>query len=239
MTRKFVLLSAARSGTSLVTETLATHPDVLVHGEIFHERVDWHIHPEFAAVNDLSKRERQPVGFARDILSQNFGREVVGFKMWQSQSVAACDDVLGDPSIIKVVLERENRLAHMASRILAEESDVWNVRRKDRLDVHLRDRKICFSEEQFLQFVDFHDKLFAYYRLQAVGRVINVTYKDACRLHLDAVLAEFGLAPAQFETQTHKLYGSDILGRFEQSQHLLIREALARLGRPEWLREDI
>jgi len=151
-------------GNLLITETLASHPDILAHGEIFHEKVEWHIRAEFAAANDLSKRERDPVGFARDVLSQNFGRKVVALKCGDRNPNRFCDYVLGDPSIIKIILERENRLAHMASWILAGETNIWNIRSENHFDPSVRSRKISFPEKTFLEFVAWHVNVFQYYR---------------------------------------------------------------------------
>ena len=45
---RFVVLSEARSGTSLLTETLNTHPEITCHGEVFHPNPDWHFRGDMA-----------------------------------------------------------------------------------------------------------------------------------------------------------------------------------------------
>jgi len=239
MAKKFVLLSEARSGTSLITETLRTHPRILAHGEIFHPRVEWHLRSEFLACNDLEKRVSDPVGFTKDLLAQNFDHDVVGFKMWRSQSEPACDYVLQDPSVVKIILERENKLAHFSSRILAKETNVWNVNSSKPFNNASRTNQVAFNRGAFRNFVEYHNNLTNYYVSNAVGTVVRMNYRQAARLELDEVFAALDLEKLPLQPQTRKLYSDVILDRFQPQYHELIRQSLEEMNKTDWLLEPI
>jgi len=238
MSRRFVLLSAARSGTSLIIETLRTHPQALVHGEIFHEKVEWHVRSEFLACNDVAKRDVDPIGFARDILAQDFGHDAVGFKMWREQNETVCDYLLRDPTVVKIILKRENRLAHFSSCVLAQVTDVWNVRSNDRLG-RVAPRRLSFSRNGLLNFIRHHEELHEYYMAKAVGRVVLMEYLEAARLEFGELFLSLGLAQMELEPQTRKLYGDRMLDRYDYQYHDLIRRTLSELGKSEWLWERV
>lgn len=232
--KQFVVLSISRSGTSALIEALATHPDVIVHGEIFHEKTEWHIHAEFLATHDIKQRETDPVGFVKEILRSNFGRRVVGFKMWRPQSEVACDYVLGNPDVVKIILERNNRLAAFSSGQLARRTQVWNVRGLQPLENSDFAPRLEFNVKAFRRFVQVHNELFALYRAGAKGTVVDLTYEDVATLRIGEVLDALEIQPFAVQHQMQRLHASNILSRFEPSQHETIMAELSRIGRGEW-----
>ncbi len=236
---RFVILSTARSGTSVLKETLGTHPDIFVHGEVFHEKIEWHIHPEYRATRDISLRETDPVGFVREILDSPMGRRLVGFKMWRSQSVPACTYVMDTPEIIKIVLERKNRLAAYSSSLLARQTQVWNIRGLKQRQNMSPPAKLRFQPRAFRRFLQVHDTLFETYRRGAKGTVLNISYQQVAQLDLPEVFRTLGIEGFPFRHQMQKLYTSDILDRFEAGSHPAIHSELARIGHGDWIRETV
>ena len=128
---RLIVLSGARTGSSLLIETLRRHRDILMHGEIFHE-------------NDLRKSEKDgfdgglvvgdDVFFQRHsrprvlldyIGGHSLGRRVVGFKLFSEhlewQQLPA---FLGWASHV-VVLQRTHMLAQYISICVAQRNNDW------------------------------------------------------------------------------------------------------------------
>ncbi len=236
---KFVLLSAARSGSSLVVETLNSHPSVIAHGEIFHEDLDTHIRPEFRETHDLSLRERDPVGFVDAILGFPAGRSAVGFKIWEPQSRLACDYILAAPDIVKIILERENCLAHYTSIALAQQTGVWNVRNDFNTDIKIPAGPLRFSVREFHDFIAYHKRIFDYYRKSASGPVIELSYVEAARLEFSRIFGALSISPLDLQARTLRLHTADTLSRFAVEDHQAIRDELAQMGRSAWVSEEI
>ena len=61
---RFVILSAARSGSTALTVTIGTHPKIYCHGSPFFSSPKWAsaLHAEAEAAVDLSKRTTDPRG---------------------------------------------------------------------------------------------------------------------------------------------------------------------------------
>jgi LPS sulfotransferase NodH len=244
MASKFVVLSTARSGSSLLIETLHKHPEIYCHGEIFHERTDWHLRPEFRSKFDLSRRESDPLGFARALLEFTAGRRVVGFKMWIDQNEQVCSALLADASVKKIILERDNKLAQYSSGQLAKKSGVWNIgadASRAALDKHKKrfNGKAAFSRKAFLKFLRYQDDVFNTYRQKSVGDHIELTYADIARNDLDGILSFLGVTNVPLQPAKQRLYSSDIIGRFDDQFHDEIREMLRELAREEWESEEV
>ncbi|HEX3431266.1 MAG TPA: hypothetical protein VHT03_10300 [Rhizomicrobium sp.] len=234
-----MVLSTARSGTSALLVALGSHPDVVMHGEIFHEKIEWHINAEFLASHNISGRETDPVGFVKEILAANFGRRIVGFKMWRPQSIEACDYVLENPEILKFILERKNRLAALSSSMLAKQTQIWNVRMSGPLTTSDASPKIGFRSHAFRRFLETHNQLFEYYRSHAKGTVVEISYADVAKLRIPEVLNALEIDGFPLQHKMQKLHPSDILSRFDPAVHDIIRAELARIGHPEWAVEDV
>lgn len=237
--KPFVLLSVARSGTSLVIETLNTHPDILAHGEVFHEDVATHIRPEFRDRHDVTLRERDPVAFVDAVLAYAPGRRAVGFKLWHPQSPDACDHLLARTDVLKIILERKNRLAHFTSGHFARTTGIWNLRPATGPVAGISVPPMRFGPGGFRKFNAFHDAIFAHYRSRVRGPAIEMTYVQAARLEFGPLLDALGLEPRPLAAQMRRLHSPDILSRYAPEDHAAIREELTRTGRMEWLTEPV
>lgn len=232
---RFVLFSAARSGTTLVTDTLKTHPGAYVHAEIYQPRRENHIRDEFRQRFDVEALAKQPQRLARAILDFTPGPPVVGFKMWTWQAPGAANALLRDAGVHKIVLERANKLAAFSSVQLAWKTGRWNRWRGESEAPPAP--VLDFDAAEFDAFIERQDKLFANYRAAAAGPVLWLEYLDLPEPGLTRIQDFLGIAPLPLQPRRVKLYGADILARFAPADHAAIRRRLDRLGRPDWVCE--
>jgi hypothetical protein len=177
-----------------------------------------------------------PARFVDVILEQNFSKRAVGFKLWRTQSEKACDHILQSTNTIKVILERKNKLAHMASCGLAEKTGVWNVSAADRF-VATPDMTIGFQYIILKEFMAAHEVLFEYYRRMAKGIVVEMTYTQIASLDFRPLFEVLGIQPLALRPPIQRLYGENILNRFHESEHDMIIRELKEMGHPEWVLE--
>jgi len=236
--RRFVIFSAARSGTSLLSSTLNTHPNIFTHGEIYHPRPKWHLRGTFADWSDEQTiaARADKIGYLKMVFDQA-GADVVGFKMWHSQEPQICDSLLAIPAVSNIIYERENRLAQYASGALAKQSGIWN-RSAQNAPYKGRDSEpVEFNARRFLSYVRRQEKTFAHYRKYAKGPVLDMTYADLTTRGFHPVLRFLGVPEVNLEPQKQKLHSSNIIARFQPSAHKEVHAVLKDLGHPEWVEE--
>lgn len=231
-----MIFSSARSGTSLVTATLDQHPDICCHAEIFHEKRENHIQKAFRDTHDVDLLAQRPVKLARTVLGWTPGPPVVGFKMWTWQAPAAARKLLKDAGVHKIIIERKNRLAAFSSVRLAFTTGTWNRWPGEGLPREAPPL-LPFDVDMFREFCDRQDKLFASYREQARGPVLDVVYADLPEPGITAMQDFLGVAPRDLNPRRLKLHPDNILSRFDPAAHAAIEAELARIGRPDWVRE--
>ena len=233
---RFVILSLARSGTSLLTSTLNTHPAILCHGEVYHPQPRWHL---LGNLSDLSEEEKRALQGEPDFLQRIYDqdRPVVGHKMWYGQNPSVCDALMADESILKIIHERENGLAQFASGKLAQETGVWNLNAGSRATVK-QAPELSFSSRAFDQFLAHRQESLHLYRSRSRGPVLNLTYRDLVEGRFDLVLNFLGQRPVDLLPQKKKLHTSDILSRFVANKdRASVLRRLDAIGHPEWVTE--
>jgi LPS sulfotransferase NodH len=237
---RFVVFSAARSGTSLLVETLNKHPQIYCHGEIFHEQIEWHIRKEYRDAFHLSQRQTNPVGFCYSILAFTNNRNVVGFKIWRDQCREASIALLRDPAIKKIILDRENRLAQYSSGVLARQTGIWNVTLYEgETAPRVNSERIGFSAAAFAKFVDYQRDVFQTYDREAQGDVLRLTYANVARLDFEPIYRFLGVEPIETIAAKAKLHPSEIWRRFDPGCYDEIKRCLSELGHPEWVSERL
>lgn len=234
---RFVILSEARSGTSLLTETLDSHPEITCHGEVFHPDPAWHFRGSMAewSTDALLKLRAEKAAFLDRVFDQP-DVKAVGFKMWRIQAPDECERLLADGLVSKIILERRNKLSQFSSTLLAHQTGVWNLG-ADAGDRHLRPAPLVFNAGAFRNFVAFQEDTFAYYRSEAVGPVLNISFSSLVQDGFDRVQDFLGVQGRPLDPQKRRLHGTDILARFQQADHAAIRAELESLGQPGWATE--
>ncbi|WP_148044829.1 hypothetical protein [Paracoccus pantotrophus] len=236
---KFVILSDAHSGTSLLTATLNSHPEIICHGEIFHpDPKDYHIKVPKEEIDPqrlLALREQDAQKFV-ELVYDRQGVNAVGFKMWRSQNARCCDELLEDQGISKIIYERKNVLAKFSSMLLAKETGVWNINPGAARPKSL-DKRLVFNASQFINYFKKHEDLFQLYRNSSKGRTLEISYLDIVDSGFSSVLEFIDVSNMNLAPKKEKLHGSSIMDRFREDDHDAIVETLNKLNRPEWVLE--
>jgi LPS sulfotransferase NodH len=133
LARRFVIIGAPRTGTTLLVRTLHSVEGITCHGELLNERVVRGLMDGFAplfstaeeraerASRLLQERDRDPLAFIRRILAQGGG--AVGFKMLYQELLAERSQALAryllqQPDIAFVHLKRRNALRRYVSECI-------------------------------------------------------------------------------------------------------------------------
>lgn len=238
VTRRFVLLSYARSGTSTLIRGIGSHPACYAHREIFNDGSSQSVLPEAQAALDLAALRATPLAYARALLDYSPGPSCVGFKMMLGQAPEACEALMRDVSVHKIVLERENRLASFSSMLQARQTGVFHAPNARKMAAHkARAQPLRFDAAAFARHVTRVAHFYRSYRRHSAGPVLELSYTALSPALLDQVQAFLGLEPQPLDLPLPKMGGPDILARFAPQDHAEIRAALAALGHPDWITE--
>jgi LPS sulfotransferase NodH len=138
---RFMITCPARTGSTMLTRCLRSHPETCTHGEVFSPEGPTHLdglpadmhHPLDAAMVRL--RDRDPVAFLHDVVFEAGDRKAVGFKFkyeelglrpWRKVRTA----IVKDRAVRIVHLTRENLLERFLSAYVAVNvTHVFNVAR--------------------------------------------------------------------------------------------------------------
>ncbi len=128
--RRFVILSARRSGSNLLCTLIDSHPDALCHHELFNPggvftALDLRDTP--TPLHDIAARERDPAAYLAQVWRYARGHACVGFKMTPEQHPDILRKVLDDAGIAKIVLRRNNPLRALVSERIAEITGRWEA----------------------------------------------------------------------------------------------------------------
>ena len=251
-TQKFVIFTAARSGSTAIVSTLSGHPDVHCWG-----------HPFFAAENktrnistldksvfDISEYNDKPVEFVQSLLAHPFkGKKMQGMKLWpmgpdEAPTTAACEAVGGDESIKKVILRRHNELAGFSSWMLVREKRLVTKAIEEQGDAYegpqLDEIKgVAFKEGAFRKFVERRFKWFADRDAMIKGPKLEIGYEGLMSTGIPEVAKFLELDPSySFEQKTKKRGTGNIIDRFIESDREKVQACLKDLGHPEWIAEN-
>jgi LPS sulfotransferase NodH len=166
---RFLLLGAARTGSTLVGNALVDHPEILFYGEIFHHRLHRRVAEAARETMGHGVLRRLPLGLpvcrdeddARAYLAGLFSRgsafAATGFKLFYDQArrgrvSTAWDYVADDPAMKVVHLLRANWLESLISQERAIRTGVWHSADPPTAG------SFCLSPEQCLEFFEHLDQ---------------------------------------------------------------------------------
>ena len=139
-TDKFMISCTARSGSSMLSTLLNSHPRVLCHGEVLaapHESAGpYHdLRSQGADVDDWLREYRQerPEAFLYDVCFNPAGHQSVGFKFKLEESLTSSyksfRELLAADKDIKIIhLQRKNILDKYVSLQMTRQSGVFSIR---------------------------------------------------------------------------------------------------------------
>jgi hypothetical protein len=125
---RFVIFAAPRTGSNLLCSLLDSHPDILCHHGLFnpegiHCAARWCDVPGRLGRVDL--RDHDPLTFLKRVWEADDGRRAVGFKINRGENATAVQAVLRDPTILKILLKRRNRVRTFVSEMTAQATGAW------------------------------------------------------------------------------------------------------------------
>lgn len=237
---RFVLLSTARSGTTNFVATLGQHPDVYCHREVFLKNYQNTVRKEFCDTHDVPELRRDQVKYVKALHAFTPGPRCVGFKIFYVQAPKACNYLMADAGVKKIILERKNYLAQFSSLLISQASGMSHQRanaKKPR--VQKLDSPIRFNVEEFRTFAERRAIIFQRYAQKSRGDVFALTYTQMNEAVFPRVFEFLGLPPMAVSSQFTKLNSGDILSRFHQDDRQKVQDCLADLGHPEWASEEM
>lgn len=205
--RPFLFLAYQRTGSNLLCSYLETHKDITMHYELFNDKAIFTGSSE-GKIQDVSRiaaRDTNPAGFLEEWIGKG-GNTRVGFKLFPEhiknrvpEHFEFYEQLLADPRIHKVVLCRENRLALCASMMRAAVTGHYIKKNYDDVKVHIK-------ANEFQNFVDEHDKYYAFVRERLVGQeYVELTYEELV-LEADQTLLRvfrmLGVSPESTKSNT-------------------------------------
>jgi hypothetical protein len=247
---RFVIICAARTGSSHFVSSLGGHPDIFMNGNIFDAArpdrlyVFWPKEDVTAALREelCTLRANDPQAFLDRICSVTYARAHVGFKIFEGENDTFLDRMLADHEVRKIVLYRRNLLASFSSALVARETGQYGQR-----DGKTRPEppKVRFSANKFAKF---HDRYVAFFDQVTEKLTKNrqfyfmVNYEDINEPRVLADIVSFVGGDAtkpfsrdlQYKAQV-KQNSLDILSRFSNPR--AVRKYLTEAGLLHWMRE--
>ncbi len=118
---RFVILSLSRSGSTLLTRLLDSHPDIFAAGELFNY--------EARGYRAYTARGRDwlrdPVRSCERFFATHAGHRAVGFKLLLGQNPGLRRALVGDSRVRKIVLVRRNFVARYTSLLETRRSGMF------------------------------------------------------------------------------------------------------------------
>ena len=117
---RFVILSHPRTGSNLLCDKLSTHPEIVMHNELFNEVHPYTSQPVLLFPWNVHERDRNPQGFLNHVFRApiNKNYQAVGFKSFPGQWLGRFDTfkrLIADPELKIIVLRRCNPVAVLVS----------------------------------------------------------------------------------------------------------------------------
>lgn len=247
---RFVIICAARTGSSHFVNLLSGHPDVFMNGNIFDARqpnrlyVFW---PKDILTREVRQeliglRAHDPWAFLERIYETPYGRKVVGFKIFNHENDEILRRILMDGSIAKIVLFRRNVLANYSSALVARLTGQYGAKKGS---IKAKTPKVRFDARKFVRF---HDRYVGFFAsvMDTLARERQkfhfITYEDVNEPRLLTGAAGFlGLdTTKEFSSELQirdqiKQNSSDILSRFANRRR--VEQFLSQNGLLHWAHE--
>lgn len=196
--RRFVILAAPRTGSNALCSLLQSHSDVLCHHEVFNPAGAFLALPlrdTAFSLGPLEERERDPMTYLSRIWRNNLNHRVVGFKMTHRQNPSVFEAVCEDPAISKIVLRRRGGLRTYVSRLIAEQTGVWES--YGAVPEATAINKVSVDYQKLIDAVAYNAAYYAELEQRARGPCLSVEYEKLFDPKQQAVLLDFLKLPQQ------------------------------------------
>ena len=185
---RLVIFGARRTGSSFLVRTLRAHPQVLMHGELYHvtnihDPADgWapgvHVTPPSQRVFD--HRRMNPLPMLQHVQCRAGGRRVVGLKVFRDHLRPENWPVLTQWCDVCVILRRRDTLAQYRSLIVARRTGNWKAHSD------ARNASVARSDANYRAWLRNQEKWYRSLSKQLVARqptpaVVELTLEDHIR----------------------------------------------------------
>jgi len=126
----FLICAVPRSGSNMLSSLLNDHPDILCHHELYNPNGIFYAlnlrNTKFSFKNiNTTIRDLKPLEFLKEVWEHPLRCSHIGFKMTHYQNQCVFDTLLADPTVLKIVLRRKNKIAIHVSKLIAEQRNIW------------------------------------------------------------------------------------------------------------------
>lgn len=231
---RFIILAIARSGSSFLTTSLRSHPQVLCHGEVLLPRLfSKHVHGSARRILSAKECRKAPHDFVERLFELDDGCKAVGFKIFRAHNEEVRDSLLQNPDVRKIILRRNNILASYSSLELARKTGQWGTRRTG----GIKPGQIFFDSKQF---ETYRKRTEGYYRKInhiCSGPRMQITYEwNILSQNIRPVLDFLEVDPdVETRSRRRKMHGHLMLDRFLNPEAVV--EHLDEIDHPEWITE--
>jgi Flp pilus assembly protein TadD/LPS sulfotransferase NodH len=233
--KKFVIFTAARSGSNLLATLLRSHPDVECQYELFDPIRVISSDLDDEKLNDKDFRDNDPEAYLERLFAHFPDKKAVGFKVVPCDGMQdLVDYLISRDDIVKIVLERDNRLLSFSSRLIAKKTDQWGLPE----DVEAKHEKVAFDESEFFRYLADLNDWFGSIResLQNAGQdVHHLEYKELLDRKKQKELLEFLSVDPEvpLSTSIRKQNSDSYRDRFINPEE--VKQALDKAGYSSWL----
>lgn len=246
MSCQFVVLSAPRTGSTMLQTRLCKLPGVVCYpalfsikgwprkGDLRHEKRVLQTVPSLDRWADPGSRFNAPECLLDDLLDVNKGYDAVGFKHHlTSTDWELTRRILDLKDLKRIVIERKNLLAAFSSQKLVEETGQGRADPGDQL----RAATFIFDEDEFAKFCHRRVKSLGRWNSEVQnGRFLTLDYTEArTEAGIERVCQFLEVTYQIGAATTLQRHTSHIASRFVNSDHVL--NHLERIGRLEWAAE--
>jgi LPS sulfotransferase NodH len=243
--RKFCILTTARCGSNALVSLLRMAPDTICHGELFNKSGIWTApQPNLDLPHSVADRDRDPVGFLRDIARETFKHAATfGFKLFMAHGPVVRTHVMSSGEYRMILLSRTNRLAQYSSFAIAQASGIWHTRKAPSGDTGAT---ITFDRAAFGAYMERIDRAMANARAQIEKHgppCFALEYRDIKSERALDALSDFlgmdrkGPLSGLVDSIPHvKRSPSVIIDRFSNPDDVVA--AMRDLGHEEWLKDE-
>lgn len=244
-TRKFCIITTARCGSNALVSLLRLVPDTICHGELFNKSGIWTApRPALDLPHSVADRDRDPVGFLRDIESETLKRAgTFGFKLFVAHGPVVRGHVMSAGEYRIILLSRPNRLAQYSSLAVAQASGIWHTRRTRSADAPATVRFDRAAFDAYMHRID-HASAIVRAELEIHGPPsFAIEYQDIKNDRVLDALADFlgmdrgGALTGAIGSIPHiKRSPSVIIDRFSNPEDVVA--AMREIGHEDWLNEE-
>lgn len=242
MGQKFIVLGMTRTGSGYLYTMLDSHPDFVVHGEVFNPRGIGALSGKLKRERWLNKgwlnmeyREKKPIEFLEKVLAYDKKKSFSGVKLFFPQNAEVVEYVISSNEYKKIVLRRDNSLAAYSSARTAQSSGGKGKVRRGDINEKI---KVTFRGDDFEKFVVRREKYYQWgvsLLKQAGDGFLEVEYNALHDKHtFNNILDYLGASKnVCLDTDLVKRNPADILERFSNPEEVL--EYVKQNGKTQWL----